>query len=194
MFFVDWFYNLFLWLGFFKKDAKIVILGLGNAGKTTLLHLLVHGAVKAHNPTQRPHNDSFTYGNINFTAYDLGGQSALRNIWKNYTQDPKTIILFMVDSTDPQSIIESKSEIHDLLEDENLKNSAILVLGSKIDAKEAIGRESLIDQLDIRRFGLGLNRPDRPLDCLMFSSLKRVGIKEMVDWLSNCVDIVNANN
>ena len=43
--FLDFFKNIFYNLGLWKKDAKIVFLGLDNAGKSTLLTVLKTGKV-----------------------------------------------------------------------------------------------------------------------------------------------------
>ena len=39
-FLVDWFYALFARLGILEREAKLVLVGLDNAGKTTLLNLV----------------------------------------------------------------------------------------------------------------------------------------------------------
>lgn len=49
---LDFFKNMLMSLGFFKKNAKIVFLGLDNAGKSTLLTYLSTDRITQLNPTK----------------------------------------------------------------------------------------------------------------------------------------------
>src|ERR1700760_1250636 len=86
-----------------KKEIRILILGLDNAGKTTLLYRLKIGEVVTTIPTIGFNVESVTYKNLNFNVWDLGGQTSIRPYWRCYYANTAAVG-FVIDSTDGERL------------------------------------------------------------------------------------------
>lgn len=64
MFIFNWFKSTLESLGLFNKKAKIVFLGLDDAGKTTLLLRLKEDVMKQTDPTQQPYSEELVLGRM----------------------------------------------------------------------------------------------------------------------------------
>ena len=66
------------------KEAKILVLGLDNAGKTTLLKLLSQDDPKNTTPTQGFNVKTIISDAYKLNVWDIGGQKEIRKYWENY--------------------------------------------------------------------------------------------------------------
>lgn len=114
MWLLNWFKSTLESLGLVNKKAKIVFLGLDDAGKTTLLLRLKEDVMKQMDPTQQPYSEELTMGKITFKAWDLGGHEAARKTWRNYVSDVDGII-YLVDSSNSKRFEESRIELQGIL-------------------------------------------------------------------------------
>ena len=109
----------------------LLVVGLDGAGKTTWLHRLQTGNTPANTlPTVVSNYEDFTYKDVAFGLWDLGGQNVYRSLWKYHLSGAKGL-LFVLDSTDRLRIHEAKQELFDLLAEDKLREALLVVLANK---------------------------------------------------------------
>ena len=74
--------------------------------------------------------ETVSYKNIKFQVWDLGGQTSIRPYWRCYYPNTQAII-YVIDSTDSDRLGISRDEFKAILEEEELKESLILVYANK---------------------------------------------------------------
>jgi ADP-ribosylation factor protein 1/Arf/Sar family protein len=131
-----------------SQEMKIVMVGLDAAGKTTALYNLKLGEVVTTIPTIGFNVETVEYKNINFTVWDIGGQSKIRPLWRHYYQGCRGVI-FVIDSNDRDRIENAKEELWTMLREKDLSSAAVLVLANKQDLPSAMTTSEVCEKLEL---------------------------------------------
>jgi ADP-ribosylation factor-like protein 3 len=97
-------------------DARILVLGLDNAGKSTILARLSDEEITTVKPTAGFVIKSLKQGNLRINVWDVGGQKSIRSYWRNYFADTDALV-YVIDSSDRRRMEETGVELQYLLEE-----------------------------------------------------------------------------
>merc|ERR1711968_126659 len=126
--FLNWLRSLF-----FKKEMELSLIGLQNAGKTSLVNVIATGVFDEDMiPTVGFNMRKVTKGAVTIKLWDLGGQPRFRSMWERYCRGVNCVV-YVVDAADHENVEISKSELHDLLSKPTVAGIPLLVLGNKND-------------------------------------------------------------
>ncbi|KAF3532084.1 hypothetical protein F2Q69_00033055 [Brassica cretica] len=184
---------------FGNKEARILVLGLDNAGKTTILYRLQMGEVVSTIPS---------------------GQTSIRPYWRCYFPNTQAVI-YVVDSSDTDRIGVAKEEFHAILEnvkqpcviklrhsrtgtaidpdllssitkqltrpwliwtflqEEELKGAMVLIFANKQDLPGALDDAAVTEALELHKI------KSRQWAIFKTCAVKGEGLFEGLDWLSN---------
>ncbi|KAL0485923.1 ADP-ribosylation factor 1/2 [Acrasis kona] len=159
------------------KEARILMVGLDCAGKTTILYKLKLDECTTTYPTIGFNVETIQYKKVCMSMWDIAGQGKIRNLWKYYYENVNAVI-FVVDSADTDRISEARTELHKMLEDDRLKHCLVLVLANKQDLPNALSVCDVTDKLRMMSIKHN-NWYVQP--CL---AKEGDGLYEGLDWLS----------
>lgn len=135
--------------GMSKSDARILMLGLDSAGKTTILYQLKLNETVSSIPTIGFNVETVTpVKNVSFTVWDVGGQDKIRPLWKHYFNNTEGLV-YVVDSSDKERINESRDELFWILDSEEMKGVPVVILANKQDLRHAFSTAEISSKLGL---------------------------------------------
>ncbi|CAD7961954.1 unnamed protein product [Amoebophrya sp. A120] len=173
-----------LWRKFFHgtdQAYRIVLVGLNNAGKTTILYRLALNQPVVTQPTIGCNIEELKYKGVTFTCWDLGGQEKLRDLWPSYFQSDNfaDAVIFVVDSNDTESLVTAKMELMNILILPQVRNTvrAVLILANKQDVSGALTAADLVHNLSLNEI------KTHDWQILPCCALTGEGLNAGMDWL-----------
>ncbi|BHF77378.1 hypothetical protein SprV_0602048300 [Sparganum proliferum] len=160
---------------FDKKEIRILMVGFGAAGKTTILYNLKLGEIVTTIPTIGFNVKTVEYKNLKFSVWDIGKETLSRLLWRHYFQS----LLFVVDSNDRERIDGVREELHGMLNGDELRDAALLVFANKQDLPKAMQTSEITQRLGLSALH------GRQWYVQATCATSGTGVYEGLDWLSN---------
>merc|ERR1711998_608269 len=102
-----------------ETEVRILMLGLDNSGKTTILKRLSDEDITHVTPTQGFNIKSLMHEGFKLNVWDIGGQKTIRPYWKNYFDNTDALV-YVIDSADRRRVEESGDELTQLLDEDKM--------------------------------------------------------------------------
>ena len=158
------------------KQARILILGLDNAGKTTILRKLSDEDITTTTPTQGFNIKSILHNGFKLNVWDIGGQKTIRPYWRNYYENTEALI-YVVDAADRKRVDEAGYELNEILGEDKLATVPLLVFANKSDLLQAQSADDIAESLSL------FNIKDRPWQIQACSAKDGTGLEEGLRWV-----------
>ena len=158
------------------NEARILVLGLDNSGKTTILKKLSEEDISHIMPTQGFNIKSLMHEGFKLNVWDIGGQKTIRPYWRNYYENTEALI-YVVDAADRKRVDEAGFELAEILGEDKLATVPLLVFANKSDLMQAKSADDIAEALSL------FNIKDRPWQIQAYSAKDGTGLEEGLQWV-----------
>lgn len=170
-----------------KKQSKVLVIGLDNSGKSTIINSLKPTSQQQHtemNATVGFLIEKFSNRNIAFTMFDMSGSGRYRNLWQHYYEECDAVI-YVIDSSDSLRLCVNKDELqsffnHNAIQKKS-KNLPILFYANKSDLPQALSVEQISNALELNAI------KQHPWHIQSSNAKSGEGIQDGLSWLTEHV-------
>ncbi|CAI2326543.1 unnamed protein product [Caenorhabditis sp. 36 PRJEB53466] len=168
-------------------EARVVLLGLDGAGKTSIVRRLKKvaiDAVMAPYPTIGFNIETIHYKNYRFNFWDVGGLPKLRHLWKHYYTNTQAIF-YVIDGHAVERFTEAIRELNKVMSDPLVGTCPVFVAINRKDGSTLNGHmDALLSQLDALPFQHNFHFCDASTGS---------GIDQIIDQISDSLSRLNGS-
>lgn len=137
--------NKFLWFFGYRKQARLLVSGLDNSGKTTFVCLNDIHQVVIHSRRRVFDVHEIEVGRFRGLAIELPNFTRRRN----FSLSGFDGVIYLIDASDQARFEEAFKDLEQLLQNEELTGVPVLVIGNKIDKPNAASEDELKQALHL---------------------------------------------
>ena len=165
-----------------KKHSRILMLGLDDSGKTSILYQLKLSDLIKTTHTIGFNLETIKYKDIYLDIWDIGGCRFYKDeqliLFKHYLPNTDGII-YVIDCNRKEMLEKANKALLELMNKEELKNLPLLIFGNKQDLEGATCPNELTKFLEMEKI------KNNKWLIQGSSALSGKGIKEGFDWLTD---------
>ncbi|KAH9206641.1 P-loop containing nucleoside triphosphate hydrolase protein [Leptodontidium sp. 2 PMI_412] len=163
---------------FWATEMDIVMVGLENSGKTSLLRVLSGGEFSIDSiPTVGFNMKKIQKGHVTLRCWDLGGQPRFRSMCARYSRGCHATV-FVVDAEDPELVPVAKEGLHLLIRQPPVQGIPLLVLGTFTDiSKDHLSVDEMIEALSLKDIN------GREVSMYGIGVKEETNLDEVIQWL-----------
>ncbi|XP_062441022.1 ADP-ribosylation factor-like protein 13A [Rhea pennata] len=169
------------------RKVTLLVVGLDNAGKTTLVMDLQRALAGEALPAAKPSQTQLRVDRFEVTLVDLPGGQRSRGAWRNHYGTAHGL-LFVLDASDLARVEEARKVLARVLSHPNVSGKPLLLLANKQDAADALLPCELIERLSLEQLANANESPCRVEPCAAAARGPSRGALPGLRWLLRAAD------
>lgn len=163
------------------RELRLLVLGLDNSGKTTIVKSLLKQNIHEVSPTVGFNINTMERDTFTLNIWDVGGQSSLRAFWFNYFEKTDSLI-WVVDALALERLDENFAEFRKLLSEDKLTGCSVLIMINKVE--ELKDQERLQKLVESITENLHLDQiENHNCKVMPVSAFTGYNLEQGIDWL-----------